>query len=190
MNMGTSNPKPKILETEVVASSRLFHIEKVHLEFSNGERRFYERMKSMGQGAVMIVPLLDADTIILSSEYAVGTEQYELTFTKGLIDVGETPEQAAIRELKEELGYGAHELIPLKKLALAPGYFGSGMHVFLAKKLYKESLEGDEPEPIVPKLFSWADVDAILQDPLFSDARSVAALFLAKKYLEQHQSSS
>lgn len=51
------------------------------LEFSNGVRRVYERMRPTNREAVMIVPIVD-DHLILIREYAVGTESYELGFRK------------------------------------------------------------------------------------------------------------
>ncbi len=57
----------------------------------------------------MIVPIVD-DHLILICEYAVGTESYELGFSKGLIDPGESVYEAANRELKEEVGFGANDL--------------------------------------------------------------------------------
>lgn len=84
------------------------------LEFSNGVRRVYERMRPTNREAVMIVPIVD-DHLILIREYAVGTESYELGFSKGLIDPGESVYEAANRELKEEVGFGANDLTFLKK---------------------------------------------------------------------------
>lgn len=84
------------------------------LEFSNGVRRVYERMRPSTREAVMIVPIVD-DHLILIREYAVGTESYELGFSKGLIDPGESVFEAANRELKEEVGFGANDLSFFKK---------------------------------------------------------------------------
>ena len=56
--------------------------------------------------------------------------------------------EAANRELKEEVGFGAKELTFLKKLSMAPSYFSSKMNIVVAEDLYPESLEGDEPEPL------------------------------------------
>src|SRR5690606_17645911 len=50
---------PKILATRVVDRSRFLRAEQVDLEFSNGERRTFERLQSSGLGAVIIVPMLD-----------------------------------------------------------------------------------------------------------------------------------
>lgn len=112
--MSKSLQKPTILNVETVARSRLFTVESVDLEFSNGVRRVYERMRPTNREAVMIVPIVD-DHLILIREYAVGTESYELGFSKGLIDPGESVFEAANRELKEEVGFGANDLTFLKK---------------------------------------------------------------------------
>lgn len=174
---------PHVHETKVVAQSRLFKIEQVELTFSNGEHRFYERMKGSGVGAVMIVPMVSEQEFILVSEYAAGLHSYELGFPKGLIDPGETPEEAANRELKEEIGFGAKRLVKLKTLSTAPSYFNSQMHIFIAFDLYPESLIGDEPEPLVLSHWQLQDCDRLFDREDFSEARSVTALFLARQFL-------
>jgi len=174
--------KPEILHTEVVAKSRLFQIEQVHLRFSNQVERHYERMKGSNRGAVMVVPVRD-NKLLLAREYAAGTENYELGFPKGLVDPGELPIDAANRELQEEIGFGSAKLTLLKELSLAPGYFSSKMQIFLAEDLYESRLEGDEPEPIevIPwPLEQWQE---LLELADFSESRSVSALFLAQKHL-------
>nr|CBX72095.1 hypothetical protein YEW_IZ39570 [Yersinia enterocolitica W22703] len=80
--------KPKIHKIETIARSRLFTVEAVSLEFSNGVQRVYERMRPSNREAVMIVPIIGND-LLLIREYAVGIEEYELGFPKGLIDPGE-----------------------------------------------------------------------------------------------------
>jgi len=102
---------PQILSNDVVAKSRLFTVESLALKFSNDEQRQYERIRGGGRGAVMIVPMTSDGHLLLVREYCAGTNDYQLGFPKGLIDPGETPEQAANRELKEEVGFGAKELI-------------------------------------------------------------------------------
>ena len=109
MTMSKSLQQPRMLNVDTVARSRLFNVESVDLEFSNGVRRVYERMRPSTREAVMIVPIVD-DHIILIREYAVGTESYELGFSKGLIDPGETVDEPATRELKAEDAYGANKL--------------------------------------------------------------------------------
>ncbi|MBU2972719.1 ADP compounds hydrolase NudE [Pseudoalteromonas sp. C2R02] len=174
---------PDILATDIVAKSRLFTIESLDLAFSNGEQRQYERIKGGGRGAVMIVPLLDDDTLLLVREYCAGTHDYQLGFPKGLIDPGEDAMQAGNRELKEEAGFGAKKLVELKQVSLAPSYFNAKMHIILAEQLFAESLLGDEPEPLEVVRWPISQWQALLTQKDFTEARSVAALFLAKEHL-------
>lgn len=184
------NTLPKINSQNQVAKSRLFTVEQLELTFSNGEERQYERMVGSGNGAVMIVPMLDADTILLVREYCAGTHSYELGFPKGLIDPGEEPEQAANRELQEEIFYGSKQLTLLSQVMMAPAFFNAKMDIFIANDLYPSVLEGDEPEPL--DVIPWAikDYKALLSQPDFQEARSVAALMLLVDYLSPNKLSS
>ncbi|MDK9737795.1 ADP compounds hydrolase NudE [Vibrio sp. D404a] len=181
----TKRTKPEILAKQTVAQSKLFSIESLDLKFSNGEHRTYERMKPSGRNAVMMVPITEQGDILLVREYAAGTERYELGFPKGLIDQGETPNEAAVRELKEEIGFGARKLTPLKEVILAPSYFSSKMTLFIAEDLYPEQLEGDEPEPLDIVRWPLAQGEELLTHLDFCEARSITALLLALRLLKQ-----
>jgi ADP-ribose diphosphatase len=182
-----SKKSPEILHVQTVAKSRLFTVEALDLRFSNGEQRIYERMKPSGRNAVMMVPITHSGDLLLVREYGAGTERYELGFPKGLMDLGETPEEAANRELKEEIGYGTKKLTHLKDVILAPSYFSSQMSLFIAEELYPEQLEGDEPEPL--ELIRWplAQAEELLTHLDFSEARAITALLLALRHVQQDQ---
>lgn len=176
--MSQEKKLPTIRQRKQVAQSRLFAIEQVDLTFSNGVEREYERIPGSGRGAVMVVPMLDDDTMLLVREYCAGTHSYELGFPKGLIDPEEAPAEAANRELQEEIGYGANQIELLHQVAMAPAFFNASMHIFIAKDLYTQWLEGDEPEPLEVVPWKISDYKALLQQPDFNEARSIAALML------------
>lgn len=179
--------RPKCKQKAVVAKSRLFTIEEMHLEFSNGTKRIFERIKGHGHGAVLIVALAPDESLLLVREYAAGTDRYELAFPKGIIDQGETAEEAANRELREETGYAAKKLHWLRSLTLAPGYFGASLELVVAQDLYLSPLPGDEPEP--PEVVAWplsASME-LLEKPDFTEARSIAALFLVNEWLNKRK---
>ena len=175
---------PKILKRTLVASSRFFSIESLQLKFSNGEEREFERMQGSSNGAVMIVPFYDNETLILIREYGAGTHSYELGFPKGLIDTGETAAQAANRELKEEIGFGTKTLQELKQVIMPPSHFNSKMTLFTAFDLYPEKLAGDEPEPLEVIKWPIAKIDELLARDDFQEARCISALLLALKTLK------
>src|SRR5690606_30173472 len=114
--------KPVVLAREIVARSRLFAVEELQLRFSNGVERTYERLVGKaGYGAVMVVAMVDAEHALLVEEYCAGTDDYQLSLPKGLIEPGEEVLEAANRELKEEAGFGAERLESLTDLSLSPG---------------------------------------------------------------------
>lgn len=176
---------PQIDSRKIVARSKFFKVEQVDLTFSNGANRQFERMAGSGRGAVMIVPLTDDNHMLLIREYAAGTHSYQLGFPKGLIDPGETAQQAANRELKEEAGYGANSLYNLHKVSMAPTFFNAHMQIVIAQDLYPETLEGDEPEPLEVVKWPCERVDELLSREDFIEARCIAALLLTQKWLQE-----
>lgn len=179
--------KPRCTKKTVVAKSRLFTVEQMELDFSNGEKRVYERIASRGHGAVLIVALTPNESLVLVREYAAGIDSYTLAFPKGVIDTGESAIDAANRELREETGYAAKQLDWLKSMSLAPGYFGAHIEVVIAQNLYLSPLSGDEPEP--PEVVEWPlyAVRELLEQPDFTESRSIAALFLAQEWLNKRK---
>lgn len=174
---------PKILRRRETDSSRLFRVEALDLEFANGERRQYERLRSSGVGAVIVVALADADTVLLVREYAAGVHGYELGLPKGRLEPGETAEAGADRELQEEVGYGAERIERLGELTLAPAYMSHRTQIVLARDLYERRLPGDEPEEIEVVPWPLADLVSLWRRPDCTEGRSLAALFIAREHL-------
>ncbi len=170
----------------MVASSRLFNVEALELEFSNGKRCSFERLVRGGKGlgAVLIVPLLDKETVLLVREYGAGVDRYELGLPKGKLDDGENNVQAANRELKEEIGYGAGRLQFVMSLSLAPSYMEHTIDVMLATELYEEKLAGDEPEELEVVPWKLDDIPALLATGECTEARTIAALYIIREHLK------
>ncbi|GAB4263218.1 MAG: ADP compounds hydrolase NudE [Methylomicrobium sp.] len=177
--------KPTLLNKTVVAESRLFRIESLDLEFSNGEHRNFERLaRGKPGGAVLIVPLLDDETVLLVREYAAGVHRYELGLPKGKTDDGETFIEAANRELKEEIGFGAKSLYHLSSFSIAPSYLEHMTEIIIARDLYEEKLPGDEPEELEIVPWKLDNICALVASGECTEARSIAALFLTLSYLQ------
>ena len=102
---------------------------------------------------------------------------------KGAAEPDESLEEAANRELKEEIGMGARQLQFIKKLNLAPGHMGFTINVLLARDLYPARLAGDEPEP--PEVVPWplAKLDELITSDEFNEARAIAAITLVRPFL-------
>jgi ADP-ribose diphosphatase len=100
-----------------------------------------------------------------------------------LIEKDEDLLTAANRELQEEVGYGAKTLTHIATLTSTPGYSSSQSHVILAQDLYPAKLPGDEPEEIEVKTGNFAELPQLFSQHNFTEARSIAALYMARDYL-------
>ena len=160
-----------------------YRLERLDLEFSNGERRRYERLKSRGHGAVMIAAIPQPDTILLIREYAAGKHRYEIGLPKGRMDAGESILDAANRELKEEVGFGARKLTHLRSITLAPTYMSHEIHLVVAEDLYEERLPGDEPEPLEVLPWKFDNFSELMLREDCSEGRSLAAMFIVRDWL-------
>lgn len=179
--------KPKILNRKIVAESRLFKVESMDIEFSNGATRQYERLLrgSGSNGAVLIVPMLDNETVLLIREYSGGVDRYELGLAKGKIDQGEGILDAANRELKEEVGYGSRQIQQIASFSIAPSYMEHMTEIILAEDLYPQRLPGDEPEELQVVPWKLDNLAQLVSQGECTEARSIAALYLVRDYLQQ-----
>ncbi len=176
---------PKIHARLKRHAGKRFKVERLDLEFSNGEKRTYERLLTHGLGAVIVVAMRDDETVLLVREYAAGLHHYELGLVKGRLEPGESVLEGAQRELKEEIGLGAKRLMQLTSLSLAPGYMTHVTHVVLARDLYPEKLQGDEPEELEIVPWPLDDLHSLVQRPDCTEGRSIAALYIARDHLQQ-----
>ncbi len=111
---------------------------------------------------------------------AVG-EQALLELPAGKLDVeGESPEDAARRELAEEIGKGANQWRAITTFFTSPGLLDEEMHLFLATDLYDEQAETDEDERIEIEAIPLADLDTAIER--CQDAKSLVGLLWLKGY--------
>jgi ADP-ribose diphosphatase len=176
---------PVIHKREERRDKSLFRVEALDLEFSNGEKRTYERLISRGVGAVIIVAMPDPDTVLLVREYACGVHRYEVGLPKGRLEPGESHVEGANRELQEEVGFAARDLKVLGQLTLAPGYMTHATQVVLARDLYPSRLPGDEPEEL--QVIEWpiANLVELIQRDDCTEGRTIAALYMARDLKEK-----
>ena len=178
-------PVPRILSSEVIAQTRFFKIEAVDLEFENGVKRTYERLPAMGEQGVIVVAVNDDRQLMLIEEYACGFHEIQLTLPKGLAEQGEQLEEAANRELAEEIGFAAKRVEWVKRITLAPGHMGFTINVMFATGLYEKTLPADEPEPPILRPYPLSRVDELIASDQFNEARAIAALTLCKPYFDK-----
>jgi ADP compounds hydrolase len=129
---------------------------------------------------VVVVPLTEDGQVLLAVEYSPAFGQEILTLAGGAVDEGESLEEAANRELQEEMGWRAERIQLLGELHPFK-YLQSRQFLFLAQGLTPSQRPGDEQHPVQTRsvpLNGWTELWA--QGEL-QDAVAIAALSLAQQ---------
>jgi ADP-ribose pyrophosphatase len=135
------------------------------------EKEIVEHLPSVGIVAVQ------QGSLLLVEQYRRAPDMTLLEIPAGKIEQGETPRQAAVREMNEEIGY-AGRLVPFLKWYMAPGYDTELMHLFVATDLKKakDRREMDDDENIVVRKVRLAAAVKKCFNGEIRDAKTIAAI--------------
>lgn len=172
----------EVTHTEKIFEGKVFSLRQDQVRLPGGHETTLDIV--VHRGAVTIVPLDAEGNIWFVHQYrhAVARELIELP--AGSVEEGERPEVAAHREVREETGMAAHDLRYLGSFFLAPGYSTEYMHVFFARDLYEDPLDGDEDEDLEIEKLSVEETFRRLDAGEFEDAKTLAALTLARAKMD------
>jgi ADP-ribose diphosphatase len=128
---------------------------------------------------VVLLPV-DADGhILMVRQYRHPVERVLLELPAGSIDPGETPEEAATRELRDETGCRPGRLEKLGGFYAAPGYCTEYLHFFRATQFEKSPLTAEDTDEIEVVPISPADVPGLVASGQICDAKTIAGFRIA-----------
>ena len=174
-----SDLKESTISTTVVYKGDFLDVRQDEVLLPNGETAAREWINH--PGAVVIVPILPNGEIALIKQfrYAAGSEFIELP--AGKLDSGEDPEECALRELEEEIGYRANKIKFLANIHPAIGFTNEIMGVFLAENLEKTQHNRDKDEflKLVPTTLTEA-LNLVCENKI-TDVKSIIGLLWLQK---------
>src|SRR5262249_54454255 len=103
----------------------------------------------------------------------------------GTIDPGETPDQAAARELGEETGYRAGRMVRLREWFVSPGVMDERMFLFLCEELHPGPTEQQADERLKPVILPRDEAIRMVYDGRIEDAKTMLALLLCDQHLRR-----
>ena len=171
----------QILNTSLIYRGRAFQVENVHVRLPDGRQRDYDLVNH--RGAVTILPLDDEGQVWFVRQYRIGARQTLLELPAGVLEEGEDPATGAAREIREEIGMAAGQLLKIGEFFMAPGYSSELMHVFLATDLIPDSLPQDDDEFLEILHFPLSEVMVMAQRGEIIDGKTLTSLLLAQAYL-------
>jgi ADP-ribose pyrophosphatase len=170
-----------ILSRKTVFNGHAFDVEKLQVQLPDGRERAYDLVSH--KDSVTLLPLDSDGCVWFVSQFRMGCDCHMLELPAGVMDDNETPEACAAREIREETGMAAGSLRLLGSVYLAAGYSSEINHIFLATTLTRAPLEMDEDEFLEVKRFSLEEVWKMIEKGELIDSKSLAALLLARAYL-------
>ncbi|NMC55410.1 MAG: NUDIX hydrolase [Chloroflexi bacterium] len=173
--------KFKITGSQTHYRGRAFSVEKVDFTLPDGRQASYDLVRH--NDSVSIVPVDEHGYILFVSQYRLGAENLLLELPAGVDEDGESPEDSAAREIREETGMAAGKMVRLGEFYLAPGYSSELMYVFLATNLTPAPLQADPDEFLQVKAIPIEEAYAMARRGEIRDSKSLAALLLAEPYL-------
>jgi 8-oxo-dGTP pyrophosphatase MutT (NUDIX family) len=128
----------------------------------------------------MVIPITVDGQVVLIRQYRHGVREVVLEIPGGLLDHGESPEEAAIRELREETGYECDSIRMLSRLLPNPSINNATLHVVVAEGCRPIARQDLDPlEQIEVVLRPLAEIPAIIASGELCHAQVIAAFTLA-----------
>lgn len=136
-------------------------------------------------GGVAVLPLDAEGRVIMVRQYRYPLHNILLELPAGKLEKGEDHRVCGIRELQEEVGITADEVIYLGGLYLSPGYSNEVLHLYLARGLHQGECHPDEDEFLEIERVPFDKLlDMVMRDEIH-DAKTVAAVLKTKVFLER-----
>ena len=163
-------------ESRLAFEGKLFNVRVDTVRLASGRRTTREIV--LAPDSVCIVPVDEDGNVHLVRQYRKPPERLLLEVVAGGVDKGESAEEAARRELREEAGLRAEKLELLSFFWMSPGFCTEGMHAYLATGLSLGESAPEDDENIEVVQVKLEDVPGLIASGELQDCKSIAALML------------
>lgn len=138
-------------------------------------------------GGVAVVAYSSAGEVVLVHQYRKAIEQFLWEIPAGKLEKGETPLEAAKRELKEETGYRAQTWLDLGRMYPTPGYCSEIIYLFAALDLESGCAHPDPGEWIESKHFPWEETVMQVEEGRLNDAKTAVGILRLDRILQRRK---
>ena len=171
----------KQIKQETVFSGKVLRVTLDTVRINDTTESFREVVHHMGAAAV--IPVMNDGRVVLVRQYRYALEQAILEIPAGKLDPNESPATCAIRELEEEAGFHAEELIDLGPIFTTPGFSNEVVYLYLARNMTETAQHLDEDEFVEVEYYTIDEIYHMIEEGLIRDGKTIAAFAKARRYL-------
>ena len=179
--MASSQSEPTV-ESKTIFQGRILNLRVDTVRVPSG--RLTTREIAEHSASVCVVPIDHDGNVLLVKQYRKPVELELLEVVAGGVEDDETAEEAALRELQEEVGFTAGRLRHLSSSWVAPGWCTELMHIYLAEELSPASLPPDYDENISVVTVPFQKITDLIENKEIQDLKSIAALLLVRATMD------
>ncbi len=174
--------REKTISSETKFQGKIVNVRIEDVELENGQTAYREFVEH--PGGVGIVAITPNNKMLLVKQFRKAVECETIEIPAGKLERGEDPLRCGMRELEEETGYKAKELISLGFLYPSPGFTDEKTYIYLAKDLYKGKINPDEDEFLDILEISIDEIHKKILNNEINDAKTVIGFYKAMEYIK------
>ena len=169
----------KTIDKSTVYEGVIVNVRRDKAELVNGNIVGREVVEHPGGVTVIPVEADEPGWCVRQFRYPFGREMLEVP--AGKLERGEDPFECAVRELSEETGLTADEMIYLGPCCTSPGFSTEVLHIYLALGLHRGKMHLDPDE------FLNVEMENLVMSGEIDDAKTIIAVLKARRYLEDRK---
>ncbi|HOO61414.1 MAG TPA: NUDIX hydrolase [Bacillota bacterium] len=171
----------RIVSRDVKFVGKVFTAEVMDVTLFDGSHSNREIVRH--SGGATIVPLDSENNVYMVRQFRSPFEEVLLETPAGKLEAGEDPKLCAIRELKEETGFEADEVIDLGAHYSSPGYCSEILYTYLATGLHAGDSTPDNGEFLQVRKYPITTLLQMIDDGRLKDGKSVSAILKTARRL-------
>lgn len=172
--------KERTIRTDRAFDGRFLKVDVVEIDLGDGRTSTREVVRH--QGAIAVLAQVPDGRFVLVRQFRKAVEASVLEVVAGILEPDESGMTCAARELKEETGHAATEIVPLGSMMPTPGYSDEKIQAFFARASAEADAQDlDEDEALDVVYMTEAEIDAGIEDGSLRDAKSLVTWLLYQR---------